>query len=419
MGNLKFIEMTDSTRLCASIYGVKTAKTKSRGNVVKGFALIAWMALATAEAQNLASPPTRSPRPGMPGQPAAPTHELQALPGQQPIQQQIIQRSSATDAARYLAGMPVSAESPLTRLTRDPRWIAYSNAMTAAFSKLDQVQLSDIRIWRAEFLAPETKFSRTCLYFFSGPDFLYADTFYPDCNTYILVSLEPVESIPELQSMPLELLQNTLQNIEASLNTILNVGYFETQDLREYSQRSQLKGVLPIIFVFLARSGKEILNVDYDSLGRGTRGVKVTFLDPVTGAHKVLYYFSADLSDDGLKRNSAVLRFCNSLGPTNSFLKAASYLLHHNGFNIARNYLLGVSASILEDDSGIPLRYYTREKWTLRFFGAYTAPINLFKNFYQPELRQYYATSSPKPLTFGFGYQYNRQDATLIFAVRR
>ena len=75
--------------------------------------------------------------------------------------------------------------------------------MTAAFSKLDQVQLSDIRIWRAEFLAPVTKFSRICLYFFSGPDFLYADTFYPDCNTYVLVSLESVESIPELQSVPL------------------------------------------------------------------------------------------------------------------------------------------------------------------------------------------------------------------------
>ena len=126
-------------------------------------------------------------------------------------------------------------------------------------------------------------------------------------------------------------MQNTLQNIEVSLNTLLNFGYFETQDLREYSQRSQLKGVLPIIFVFLARSGKEILNVDYDSLGKGgARGVKVTFLDPATGAQKVLYYFSADLSDDGLKRNSAVLRFCNSLGPTNSLLKAASYLLQQS-----------------------------------------------------------------------------------------
>jgi len=356
----------------------------------------------------------------MPGQPAAPTQELQALPGQQPIQPQIIQRSSATDAARYLAGMPVSAESPLTRLTSDPRWIAHSNTMNAAFSKLDQVQLSDIRIWRAEFLAPVTKFSRTCLYFFSGPDFLYADTFYPDCNTYVLVSLEPVESIPELQSVPPALLQNTLQNIEVSLNTLLNFGYFETQDLRENSQRSQLKGILPIIFVFLARTGKEILNVDYNSLGQGgPRGVKVTFLDPVTGAQKVLYYFSADLSNDGLKRNSAVLRFCNSLGPTNSVLKSASYLLHQNDFSVARDYLLRVSASILQDDSGIPLRYCSLGKWTLRFFGTYTGTINLFKTFYQPDLRQYYATSSPKPLTFGFGYQYNRQDATLILAVRR
>ncbi len=195
--------MTDSTRLCVLIYGVKTAKTKSRGNVVKGLALIAWLALATAQAQNLASPPTRLPRSGVPGQPTAATQQLQTFPVQQPIRQQIIQASSATDAARYLAGMPVSAESPLTRLTSDPRWIAYSNAMTTAFSKLDQVQLSDIRIWRAEFLAPVTKFSRTCRYFFSGPDFLYADTYYPDCNAYVLVSLEPVESIPPLQSVSL------------------------------------------------------------------------------------------------------------------------------------------------------------------------------------------------------------------------
>jgi hypothetical protein len=416
----EFIEMTDSTRRGASIFGVKTTKTKSRGNEIKSLALIAWMALATAEAQNLAPSPTRLSKPGMPGEPAAPTQVLPALPGQKPIQRQIIQRSSATDAARYLAGMPVSAESPLTKLTSDPRWIAHSNAMNAAFSKLDQVQLSDIRIWRAEFLAPVKKFSRTCLYFFSGPDFLYADTFYPDCNTYVLVSLEPVESIPELQSVPPALLQNTLQNIEVSLNTLLNFGYFETQDLREYSQGSQLKGILPIIFVFLARTGKEILDVDYNSLGKGgVRGVKVTFLDPATGAHKALYYFSADLSDDGLKRNSAVLRFCNSLIPTNSLLKASSYLLHQNGFSIARDYLLRVSASILQDDSGIPLRYCSLGKWTLRFFGTYTGPINLFKSFYQPDLRQYYATSSPKPLTFGFGYQYKRQDATLILAVRR
>jgi hypothetical protein len=374
----------------------------NRENIVKSLAFMAWVSLAHVQAQDPAPPPNPFPSP------------------RRPEQQQVVQRSSATDAARYLAGLPVSAESPLTTLTRDPRWIAYSNAMNAAFSKLDQHQLNNIRSWRAEFLAHATIFSRTCLYFFSGPDFLYADTLYPDCTTYVLVSLEPVDTIPELQSVPPALLQNTLQTIEVSLNTLVNFGYFQTQELRGYLQRSQLKGVLPIIFVFLARSGKEILNVDYLSLNKGgARGVKVSFLDPAAGARKVLYYFSADLSDDGLKRNQEVLRFCNNLGPTNSFLKAASYLLHQNGFNIARNYLLRVSTSILQDDSGIPLRYFTPERWTLRFFGSYTGPIDLFKNFYQPDLRQYYATSYPKPLTFPFGYQWDPHDARLILAVRR
>ena len=293
-------------------------------------------------------------------------------------------------------------------------------AMDAAFSKLDQRQLSNIRTWRAEFLAPVTIVSRTCLYFFSGPDFFYADLLYPNCSTYVLVSLEPIDPIPELLSVPPALLQNTLQTIEVSLNTLVNFGYFQTQELRGYLQHSQLKGVLPIIFVFLARSGKEILNVDYISLTKeGPRGVKVSFLDPATGARKVLYYFSADLSDDGLKRSQEVLRFCNKLGPTNSFLKAASYLLHQNGFNIARNYLLRVSASILQDDSGIPFRYFTPKSWTLRFFGSYTGPIDLFKDYYQPDLRQYYAASYPKPLTFPFGYQWNPHDATLILATPR
>jgi hypothetical protein len=337
-----------------------------------------------------------------------------------PGQQQIVVRSSATDAARYLAGLPVSAESPLTALTRDPAWIAHSNVMNAGFSKLEQRLLNNIRNWQAEFLAPVTTVSRTCLYFFSGPDYLYADTLYPDCTTYILVSLEPVESIPELQSVPPAALQNSLQAMEASLSTYLQFGYFETQDLRAYTQRSELKGILPILFVFLARSGKEILNVDYLSSNKGVaRGVKITFQDPVTGGRKILFYFTADLSDGGLKANQALLRFCASRGPTNSFLKAPSYLLFQNGFNAARDFLLRVSATILQDDSGIPIRYFTRDRWILRFFGSYTGPLELFKNYYQPDLRQYYATSSPKPLPFGFGYQWNPHDATLIIAVRR
>jgi hypothetical protein len=337
--------------------------------------------------------------------------------------------ASATDVARYLAGMPVSPGSPLEVLTRDPQWIAHSNAMNSSFSTLDQRQINNIRVWRAEALASGIQANRACLYLFGGPDFLYANAFFPDASTYVLQGLEPVESIPDLLTFTIPSLTGILQNLETSLNPVLNFSYFETKDMRSDLSRSQLKGVLPIIFVFIARSGLDIGKMDYISVTPGggivngfsgsVRGVRMVLADPTTGAQKTLYYFSSDLSDSFLKGNPAVVRFCERLGPTNSFLKAASYLLHQNSFNTVRNLLLQVSASILEDDSGIPVRYLTADRWTLRVFGTYPGPIDLFKNYFQPELHNYYATSNPKPVTFGFGYQINFRTSTLILAVRK
>jgi hypothetical protein len=337
--------------------------------------------------------------------------------------------ASATDVARYLAGMPVSQGSPLEAYTRDSQWIAHSNAMNTSFGALDQRQINNIRIWRTEALAPVTQSNRPCLYLFGGPDFLYANAFFPDASIYILQGLESIESIPDLLTLPIEALHGTLQNIEISLNPVLNFSYFETKDMRANFSRSQLRGVLPAIFVFIARAGLEITKVDYISLdpsGRvaegfrgGVRGARLTLIEPGTGAQKTLYYLSSDLSDGFLRTNPAMLRFCERLGPTNSFVKAASYLMHQNGFNSVRTLLLQISASLLEDDSGLPIRYFTSDRWTLRVFGAYPGPIDLFKNYYQPDLNGFYATSNPKPLTFGFGYQINSRSTTLILAVRK
>ena len=337
--------------------------------------------------------------------------------------------ANATDVARYLAGLPVSESSPLAPFTRDPRWTAHSNAMNASFAKLEQRQLDNIRTWRAANLVPAIQSNRVCLYLFGGPDFLYANAFYPDAPAYVLQGLETIESMPDLLSLPLNALDSTLQNIEISLNSALNYTYFETKDMREDFSRSQLKGVLPILFVFIARSGMEIEKMDYVSLtsggavldgGRGgVRGVRILLWDSRVHAEKSLYYFTSDLSDGALRGNPALLRFCENLGATNSFLKSASYLMHQDSFSIVRSLLLGVSASILQDDSGIPVRYLTPDRWVLRFFGAYPGPIGLFKNFYQTDLRDDYLSSNPKPLIFGFGYQINRQSSTVILAVRR
>ena len=379
-----------------------------------------------AFAQETAQQPAAEAQPQQQLQP--PTEGPAATP-LAPAPQTVVKSSPANDAARYLAGLPVAPGSPLTALSQDPRWATHARAMNLAFSQLEQRQLSNIRIFRSENIASATQSSRNCVYLFSGPDFLYADAMFGDCSTFVLQGLESVDPIPDLVTLPQEALFGTLQNIEISLNTLLSFSFFKTKDMREDFQRAQLKGVLPVVFVFMARTGKQIESVEYISLDKEgkvlqgqpgfLRGAKINFIEPASGSKKEMYYFTSDLSDDALKRNPGLLRFCEGLGPVNSLLKAASYLLHSGNFTTARNFLLQNSVAVLEDDSGIPVRYFTSDKWTLRFFGTYTGPIDLFKNYNQPDLRQFYEASSPKRLTFGFGYRWNNRSSTLFLAVRK
>jgi hypothetical protein len=377
------------------------------------------IAAQPAEKSSTGAPPMETPA----GALQTPT----LIPGQAPVA--AVQSSPANDTARFLAGLPVQPGSPIATLTQNPGWGAHARAMNQAFGQLERRQLNNMRVFRSEAIAPATEESRVCVYLFSGPDFLYADALFSDCTTFVLQGLEPVEPLPNLLSVPQPALAGTLRNIEASLNTILSFSFFKTKDMREDFERSELKGVMPAILVFMARTGKFVQDVQYISLdkagnvGQGfagaTRGAKVTFTDPSTGTAKSLYYFTSDLADDALKRNPGLLLFCKSLGPSNSLLKAASYLLHSGGFETVRNFLLENSVAILQDDSGIPVRYFTPDRWTLRFFGVYNGPIELFKQFNQPDLRKFYATSFPKPLTFGFGYRWNSAMSTLFLAVRK
>jgi hypothetical protein len=395
---------------------------------IRALLLLAMLPTTPLFGQEIAQlPPTAAPalqeaKPGVESSKTTspPTQETARVP---------VPSSPTNDAARYLAGLPVVPGSPLTPLAQDPRWLAHARAMNQAFAQLDQRQLNNIRTFQAENVAPVTQQNQTCLYLFSGPDFLYADAMFPNSSTFVLQGLEPIVPIPDLLTLPPSALFGTLENIQTSLNTILSFSFFKTKDMREELEHSQLKGVLPAIFVFMARTGKEIGKVEYISLDKDgkvlqgfqgiTRGVKITFTDTASGSEKVMYYFTSDLSDDAIKRNPGLFRFCESLGPANSLLKAASYLLHEGGFESVRNFLLQNSKAILQDDSGIPVHYFTPDRWTLRFFGVYTAPIDLFKKFYQEDLRKYYAGSSPKPLTFGFGYRWSSRNSTLFLAVQK
>jgi hypothetical protein len=103
------------------------------------------------------------------------------------------------------------------------------------------------------------------------------------------------------------------------------------------------------------------------------------------GPKQTLYYFSTNIADDSFER-SGFSAFLTKLGPADSLLKSASYLLHKSHFARVRKLLLNNSETIVQDDSGIPLAYFERRRWRFLAFGRYQGPIPIFANFYQPQL---------------------------------
>jgi hypothetical protein len=93
--------------------------------------------------------------------------------------------------------------------------------------------------------------------------------------------------------------------------------------------------------------------------------------------------------------------------------------MFENGFSTIREFLLNHSKAIVQDDSGIPVAAFDQAKWALRFFGNYPGPIDLFKQYFQPNLLELYRQSNPAPLGFGIGYRWSPRQSTLIVATPR
>ena len=335
------------------------------------------------------------------------------------------------DIARFLAGMPVPENSPLAPLTRDPAWQAHAAFFEGEFNKLFQRQLQKLHAWTATNLPEITQPTPVAFYMFSGPDFLYVDQFCPNASVYVLCGKESMGPPPDPLRIPN--LSGALGNLENAMKSSLNTTYFITKNMKVDLQQQNLNGVLPILYVFIARGDKSITNITFGSLnsngafeesapakkGGSTPGVRIRYTDNQSGNSQTLYYFTTDISDGGIKSAPGFLKFCQRLGSGSSFLKSSSYLMFEQGFATIREFILGHSNRIVQDDSGIPLAYFDPSKWNLRLFGVYLGPIDLFKQHYQPRLQEVFRQGNPPPLDFGFGYRWNYKEANLMVADRK
>jgi hypothetical protein len=315
--------------------------------------------------------------------------------------------------------------SALAALTQSAAFREHERAFWGSWARLEAVQLGKIRTWAKREMPPPRE---TLYYFFSGPDFLYANLFFPSARRIIMGGLEPVGRIPQATVANLR----GLGQLRRSLNSLMSFSFFQTIHMRAELGGNIFAGTLPLIYIFLARAEKTVLEttlIGIDDEGKevpqgspgarpGVTGCKVVYTAPGDPTKRELYYFQADISDRAPSVDQ-VLKFAGGFGTGDAFVKSASYLMHLGGFAKVRDFIIANGGTLLQDDSGIPIRFFNPVEWNLRAIGNYAGPIPLFANRFQPALAALHRQQTPAPLPFGVGYRFRPRESSLLLATRK
>ena len=295
----------------------------------------------------------------------------------------------------------------------------YPATVSAQFSGFTKSKMEPITNWVKENkMIPENYACKTLFYPLAGADFVYADAFFSDVRNYILVGLEKPGYLPNYDQLSNTDLQNYLNQIFNSLDISMKSGFFRTKSMAVQFNQKTVNGTLHSLLFYLARRGNKIRKIRHFILKEnavikytsGTEGMFSPGLDIefLTADNKVknLYYFNTDLSDANTKIDN-FFNWVSTFGEHHTMLKAASYLNSRDYFSKTRNYILKSSNMIVQDDSGIPYKYFVDGKWQVQLYGGYKKVIPLFSSRIQPDMVRAYADTTKltsRYLPFRIGY---------------
>jgi hypothetical protein len=345
---------------------------------------------------------------------------------------QITENPQLDDLCSIISGTKPSGTADYSLIINNKNWVSFSSNLTSRFNKLDSSRISKIKVWRDKEIADVSKNSTVIFYPFSGPDFLNAFTFFPYQEKIYMFALEAPGQLPNIKDLEND--TSYFSSIDKSLWSILNFSFFRTNSMKVDLKARDLNGAVHLISLFVKKTGNKILDIkpiDLDEQGKiiskkdsskcFAKAIQIVYLNHVTNKNSEIFYFSCDLSDSAILKNNCLRNMIINLnnGYT-TYLKSASYLLHNGNFSWTRKMILSKSKNILQDDSGIPIRFID-STWSKTFFGTYDKPIPLFKNKFQEDLRLAYSptNSNVKPLPFGIGYDYKLNESNLMLFSKR
>jgi hypothetical protein len=328
--------------------------------------------------------------------------------------------ANLTETARFLAGKGVVPDSSLAEQAQTQAYTEYAEQLASGWKQFQQPNLERMRTWWTG-RAP-AKYA-TVFYPFSGPDIGNALAFFPDADSYLLFGLEPPGELPDLQGMQEDEISSGLDELKASLSTILQVNYFFTKAMEKKLGKGSFNSITGLLLFFLAMNDCEVTGARTIAIAH-VPGVEITFRRD-GGKEQTVRYFMVNVADASLAKSAPeFLPYLKRQGRFVTMIKAASYLMHKEGvqepahFEQIRSLILTQSDFVVQDDSGVPLRLFARDTWRLRFHGKYEAPTPEFGRYLQKDLKVEMQRNSTGKLPFSYGYAYKQGESNLMTAER-
>ncbi len=334
---------------------------------------------------------------------------------QQPV---VLQPVPLPTLARQLSG-----QDNLSEYQHLPRPLVkkFHRKTKKGWEHITRVVLTPLREWQPT-LTTDTSRIRRIFYAFGGPDATHVTQLFPDADEYILIGQET----PGSQQSALRLLESVpnMYLLIDCMRSFFKRGYFITHDMAQQLSTKKAIGVAPLILAQLSRLGFKIIalqnfsETDTDAPWKqGLRGFRLTFSTP-EGKTKQLIYIKCSLDNCNEETLQHLYSYVSEV-PFVTFIKSASYTLHDSkSFSQIRNFILRSSYGILQDDSGIPYKYF-KNNFDVRLFGVYEKPtLPVFDAFLQEDLKAAYGRSTPSPLPFRLGYGCWLFPSNLLWAKR-
>jgi hypothetical protein len=344
----------------------------------------------------------------------------------------------ADDAARFLAGMPGREGSPYKTLEGQPAWIEHARQMDEAWAGFEKRRKAGMMKFQQSELVGAPVDGSPIWYPFSGGDALTMLVFFPGHTTYSMAALEPPGRVPTAAQFEKLDLSKELPQIASTLSSLLGKSFFVTREMDRQLRGQVTDGVAEPMLILLARLGYQINGYQYVQLDehgklvpRAVDTQRAAFgknrglsLDIERAGEKpaTLVYISLNLDDSHMKDNSPFKSYVAGLGKSCTLLKSTSYMMHSDGFKIIRQMVLDDSALIIQDDSGVPWKYFTPEQWQVQLYGDYVSPFGKdFQFRTQKDLRAAYEEQRKdvKPLSFRMGYGAGKIESNLQVARRK